>query len=124
MTLQEKLNVLGDVELLLSELTKDSQDSSKSWNTELVLNEQSSGWRVSDVPFPSFSKLQEIKVFVSAKTQEAASTQENLAFLRNTDWKVTRHRDQKDAGTSTSLSEQDFQTLLVQRQVARDSISG
>jgi hypothetical protein len=43
-------------------------------------------------------------------------------FLNDTDWKVIRHRDQVDAGVSTSLSEVEFAQLLTERQAARDKI--
>ena len=43
-------------------------------------------------------------------------------FLTESDWKVLRHRDQVDSGVITSLSEQEYQDLLVARQAARESI--
>ncbi|MDW6004713.1 hypothetical protein [Vibrio mangrovi] len=45
-----------------------------------------------------------------------------LQFLASTDWQVTRHRDQQEMGTETALSDADYQTLLTQRQKARDAI--
>lgn len=51
-------------------------------------------------------------------------SQEALNFLNTTDWKVIRHRDQQALGLSTSITEEQFQELLEQRQKARDSILG
>lgn len=47
----------------------------------------------------------------------------SLRFLQETDWKVLRHRDQIDLGSATSMTEQEFQELLQQRQTARESIN-
>ena len=49
-------------------------------------------------------------------------SQEALNFLNTTDWKVIRHRDQQALGVPTSMTEEQFQELLEQRQSARDSI--
>jgi hypothetical protein len=54
-------------------------------------------------------------------TQQEISAQ-NLEFLSSTDWQVMRHRDQLDAGATPSLTEEQYQQLLAQRQVARDAI--
>lgn len=45
-----------------------------------------------------------------------------LRLLKETDWKVIRHRDQVDAGLPTSMSAEEFTQLLNDRQAARDSI--
>lgn len=39
--------------------------------------------------------------------------------LAATDWKVARHRDQVDSGQPTSLTEAEYQALLVERQAIR-----
>ncbi len=44
-------------------------------------------------------------------------------FLDNTDWKMTRHRDQSDKEDDTSLTDAEFQDLLTERQAKRDSIT-
>lgn len=43
-------------------------------------------------------------------------------FLYDTDWKVIRHRDQLDLGIETSLTNEEFQELLMQRQEARERV--
>lgn len=43
-------------------------------------------------------------------------------FLNETDWKVTRHRDQLDLGIETSLTSEEFQELLELRQNSRNNI--
>jgi hypothetical protein len=54
-------------------------------------------------------------------TQQEISAQ-NLELLSLTDWQVMRHRDQLDAGATPSLTEEQYQQLLAQRQAARDAI--
>ena len=50
------------------------------------------------------------------------TTNTALNFLNDTDWKVTRHRDQQAQGIETSLSELDYQQLLKERQKARENV--
>jgi homoserine kinase len=57
----------------------------------------------------------------ASKTAEISKAQA-MKFLSETDWKVLRHRDQVNAGVSTSLTAQEYAQLLVDRQIARDSI--
>ncbi len=54
--------------------------------------------------------------------QVVTTTNTALNFLNDTDWKVTRHRDQQAQGIETSLTEEEYQQLLVDRQSARDSV--
>lgn len=42
------------------------------------------------------------------------------ATLSRTDWMTIRHRDQRDAGASTSLSEEQYVQLLEYKQALRD----
>ncbi|MFP6830538.1 MAG: hypothetical protein VB998_01650 [Pseudomonas sp.] len=54
---------------------------------------------------------------------EATSSVERLwrtTALTRSDWLVTRHRDELDAGVQTSLSSKQFAKLLVHRQALRD----
>jgi hypothetical protein len=55
------------------------------------------------------------------KQSEANAT--NRLFLRETDWQVTRHRDQLDLGGATSLTAAEYQALLQERQQARAAVS-
>jgi hypothetical protein len=43
-------------------------------------------------------------------------------FLKDTDWKVIRHRDQLALGIKTSLSDEEYLKLLQQRQDAREKV--
>jgi hypothetical protein len=43
----------------------------------------------------------------------------DYVFLQTTDWKVIRQRDQIDAGITPSLTTEEFQQLLADRQAAR-----
>lgn len=61
------------------------------------------------------------------ETQNMLHTQKSTNWLcrdnlRATDWKVSRHRDQIDNGISTSLTEEEYQALLLQRQTWRDQV--
>lgn len=44
-------------------------------------------------------------------------------FLNNTDWKITRHKEQQDLGIETSLSEDEYLELITQRQEKRILLS-
>ena len=46
-------------------------------------------------------------------------SQNSLKFLNDTDYKVIRHRDQIDAEISTTLTDEEYQQLLIDRQNAR-----
>tara|TARA_Y100000361_G_scaffold154228_1_gene178891 strand:- start:2271 stop:2585 length:315 start_codon:yes stop_codon:yes gene_type:complete len=43
--------------------------------------------------------------------------------LNNTDWKMIRHRDQLAQGIDTSLSDEQYQELLIKRQNWREKAS-
>ena len=62
-----------------------------------------------------FKEQQEIKQIVQ-------TTNQSLQFLDDTDWKVTRHRDQLALGMETSLTNEEYLNLLTQRQEARDLV--
>ena len=62
-----------------------------------------------------FKEQQEIK-------QVVQTTNQSLQFLDDTDWKVTRHRDQLALGIETSLTNEEYLNLLTQRQEARDLV--
>jgi len=55
-------------------------------------------------------------------TEEEVSNLHKRRLLQESDWKVIRHRDQLAAGIVTSLTEQEYNDLLVERQTLRDSI--
>ena len=41
-------------------------------------------------------------------------------LLADTDWLVTRHRDEKDEGTGTTLTAKQFKAVLAYRKALRD----
>ena len=43
--------------------------------------------------------------------------------LNRTDWKMIRHRDQLASGVATSLTDEEYQTLLTSRQSWREKAS-
>jgi hypothetical protein len=59
---------------------------------------------------------------LSAKLEQEKRNAEAQKFLDSTDWKVLRHRDQQDMGLATSLTGEEFQQLLQERQMAREAI--
>lgn len=61
------------------------------------------------------------------EAQDALDAQDTInstarTFLSNSDWKITRHRDQLDNGDPPSLTATEFKALLTERQTARDSV--
>lgn len=50
------------------------------------------------------------------------NSNEALAFLNSTDWKVIRHLDQLALGIETSLCEEEYLQLLQQRQESREAV--
>lgn len=57
----------------------------------------------------------------NVKDQQEINAQA-LKLLRDTDYKVVRHYEQKLANIQCSLSDEDFAQLMIDRQAARDSI--
>src|SRR5574344_1555371 len=47
---------------------------------------------------------------------------EAVQFLKDSDWKVIRHRDQLALGIETSLTDEEYKNLLQQRQDARGKV--
>ena len=44
-------------------------------------------------------------------------------LLADTDWIVTRHRDEKDEGSGTTLTAKQFKAVLAYRKALRDQVS-
>jgi hypothetical protein len=59
---------------------------------------------------------------LTAQLEQEKRNNEAAKFLAETDWKVLRHKDQQDLGLATSLSAEEYQELLQQRQMARKAI--
>ena len=57
-----------------------------------------------------------------ARQEQERINQEARDFLNQTDWLVIRHRDQLALGIPTSLTEEEFRQLLLDRQAARDKV--
>ena len=113
----------ADPALLISEYLKGKEVSDEdSFNLELFLNGDASGWRFKHIPAPTMEELKALESQVlSAKSQQETNA-EAQKFLDESDWKVLRHRDQQELGLATSLSGDEFQELLRQRQMAREAI--
>lgn len=55
--------------------------------------------------------------FANLDKKEAAE------FLNDTDWKVIRHKEQKDLGAETSLTDDEYFELISQRQKRRNILN-
>lgn len=63
-----------------------------------------------------------ILTIIPINKERELQNQEAQSFLDSTDWKVIRHRDQQELGIATSMTAEEFQDLLQQRQMARNAI--
>ncbi|TDF41889.1 hypothetical protein EYS14_03335 [Alteromonadaceae bacterium M269] len=52
----------------------------------------------------------------------ADATRRCLQFLEDTDWQILRHREQVEMNEETSLTPEQYQTLLTERKKARDKV--
>lgn len=52
--------------------------------------------------------------------QDWTPNRKNLDYLKKTDWKIMRHRDQLELGVDTSITQEDYIQLLQLRQKWRD----
>lgn len=112
-----------DVALLIGEFLKGKEVSENdSLNLELFLKGDISGWRFENIPAPSLEELKTLEPQVLQKQNQDKTNAEAQKFLDESDWKVLRHRDQQELGLATSLSSDEFQELLRQRQMAREAI--
>jgi hypothetical protein len=75
-----------------------------------------------NIPCPTSEELEALAPIVEAETVSAAEKAEALKFLLDTDYKVTKYRDQVDMGRTPDLTVEEFQYLLTERQQARDKI--
>jgi len=55
-----------------------------------------------------------------ARVAESRLRRQQIEFLKETDWIVARHRDQVELGVTTTLSEEEYNNLLVRRHDARE----
>lgn len=44
-------------------------------------------------------------------------------FLKETDWKILRHKEQQELGVETSLSEEEYLDLIIERQERRNLLN-
>ena len=44
-------------------------------------------------------------------------------FLKNTDWQIIRHKEQKELGVETSLTDDEYLELILQRQKRRNILN-
>lgn len=54
------------------------------------------------------------------RVADSVLRRKQIEFLSETDWLVARHRDQLELGIETSLTNEQYQKLLEDRQAARD----
>ena len=63
-----------------------------------------------------------VQTDVTAEEDQKELNAQKRKELAASDWKVIKHRDQLAAGEETSLSEEDYQALLLERKEAREAI--
>lgn len=120
--LKRELVAANDVALIISQYLKDKPvTDDDSLNIDLFLQGQG-GWRFQNIPAPSIDELYDLISISTAKQNQAQINAEAKQFLNDTDKLVLRHRDQKELNIPTKLSEEEFQSLLVERQAARDRV--
>jgi hypothetical protein len=87
---------------------------------ELALNEETNEMEPTGVILPAEYTI-EIED-IAAQIEQEKINAEAKKFLSDSDWKCQRHADQKALGILPSLSEEEFQALLLARQEARNRI--
>lgn len=78
-------------------------------------------WRDSR-PMPTQEELESAWIEVQSDIEREAINNEALLYLDETDWKVIRHRDQLALGIQTSLTDEEYNAILAERQSKRDLI--
>lgn len=112
-----------DYALLISKYLSDKQvEESDSYNLELFLSGDVSGWRFANVPAPSIEELEALQPQVQAAQEQAQINAQSMAFLSECDWKRQRHISQKALGIATSLSDEEYLTMEAACQAAREAI--
>jgi len=64
----------------------------------------------------------QIHALIKSKIQNVTGNKTGTKKLSQTDWIVTRHRDQQALGIATSLSEAEYISLLEYRQQRRELV--
>lgn len=99
-------------------IIKDSEDKKMIMTVVSSIPQLPEGFEVLGLA----DELPEAIAEIAAIEDLAKAKADAKTLLAETDWKVIRHRDQLDAKTPTSMSEEEFAQLLKDRQTARDSI--
>lgn len=76
---------------------------------------------VEGYPLRELTQL-EIDSQQSIAAQESVN-QDARAFLAETDWQILRHLDQMTLGVTTSLTQLEYEQLLIQRQEKRSLVN-
>ncbi|MGA1870243.1 MAG: hypothetical protein ACMUJM_17025 [bacterium] len=63
-----------------------------------------------------------IEAELSPEEIQEEKNRKNRSILRGTDWKITRHREQLEMEIATSLTDEEYQALLTERQKARSEV--
>jgi hypothetical protein len=79
-------------------------------------------WLNYHIQLGTFGEDYTIEYGLSEAELQAQTNQDAQQYLDNSDWMVLRHRDQQELGIATSLTAEEFQDLLQQRQLARTRI--
>ena len=93
----------------------------REFNSYFSTQEDLNLWKVNQLQKGSWG-LEEDLTITESDASQMVLNKSSKEFLKSTDWKVIRHRDQIEAGINTSLTNEEYQTLLADRQTARESI--
>lgn len=99
-------------------IVKDSDNNKMIMSVVTSMPQLPEGWEVLGLA----DELPEAMVEIEAQSLSDKEKAEALQFLNETDWKVLRHRDQLEMNMTTSLSSEEFDQLLIDRQMARNKI--
>lgn len=111
-----------DIVLLIDKYLSDKKHLVTENCSFNVVGETIHRWDFANIPCPTMDELLALQPEVESAEAQKATNQDAQSFLDSTDWKVLRHRDQQDLGLPTSLTAEEFQDLLRQRQMAREAI--
>lgn len=98
-----------------------NNNNGREFNSYFSTQEELDLWKTSQLQKGSWGSEEDLTITESDVSQMVLNDS-SKEFLKSTDWKVIRHRDQVEAGISTSLTTEEYQTLLADRQTARESI--
>ncbi|MCG8336758.1 MAG: hypothetical protein MJE63_19810 [Proteobacteria bacterium] len=105
----------------VSELPMDEEHLAED-ETQIELDESESIEELQQALGKAYVNGEFVEPTRTSEEEQVKESWDSIIFLRGTDWKVTRHRDQLDMGIETSLSDDEYKQLLQERQLARGKV--